>query len=142
MFDRPCIAMPAGLAQGPAREKQTGPFDQPLLNRGGQAEVGSGRIPYAGKATLESVFQQRAGVLAQKRHGPIVQAGEIDMGGIGVKVGVDQTGHEKTAAQTDFLGTGGLERPLGDLLDFPVFDQDVRPVEQLGTVAVEDDPIA
>ena len=64
------------------------------------------------------------------------------MGGIGVKVGVNQTGHEKTAVQTDFLGASSLERLLGDLFDFAVFYQDVRPVEQLGTVAVKNDTIA
>ena len=135
---RPGIAMAPGLAQRGPAEQVPRSRGQALPDRPGQARVAATRIPDRGEPTA-----QHAGQPPRPGQGQVTQRTGLDIqqaeaGAVGVKVRVDQSGHDRTAAAVD--DPVARVRPRADLDDRARCHPDAA-FPQLSRLAVEDQPI-
>ena len=112
--------MTAGLDERLAANKEARSFDDLLIDRALEADVGAAEVADRGEPAQKHLLHDPRGV---QRDQQIGQSRVVS--GVGVRrddmgVAVDEARHQGLAAQVDPVGRGILDRFVRDLLDEPV----------------------
>ncbi len=131
--------MAARLRQRASAENQSWPCEQAFLHRHGQAKIRARGIPDGGKAALQHPAQDHGRPGCEVHRRPFALAGQVCRSSRHVHVAIDETWHQRPAAEID--GAVLLGRPdlcgVAHLDDSLVFDQHRLIGKQLAALRVQ-----
>ena len=131
------FAVAAGLAERRARDEQPRPYEQPLLHRSLDAPVGAAGVAQRGKAAHQHGAHGGGGLGRHQGERRVGEESNIHFGEHDVDMGVDQSWHQRAAAEVDALCRGAGDRAIGDLADDAVLHQNVHVVLQFVAAGIE-----
>jgi hypothetical protein len=123
--------MTASLAQGPTGIEHPRPVKQAIGYGRGQAPVSPARITDSGKTPPQHTFGNEPGTRRGQRHRFQRQLAKVERGGNQMRMGVDQSGHQRPAFEIDDLCLRRRNRPVRYLADALFFYQDMHAFAQV-----------
>jgi hypothetical protein len=129
--------MTAGLDERLAADEETRSFDDLLIDRALEADVGAAEVADRGEPAQKHLLHDPRRVQRDERIGQSRVVGRVGQRRDDMGVAVDEAGHQGLAAQVDAVGGGILDRLVRNLLDEPVGDADEAIVLPFVARAVE-----
>jgi hypothetical protein len=119
----PKVAMAARHRQDLTRVEKPGSANQAVFDSTPQTVVAATDIAHGREPAVQGMAEHANGVRGAVRLSRKINLLNVDVGGVGVDVSVDQAGHHRSATDVDDAGFAGIEGSSGDFPDHSVLDQ-------------------